>query len=317
MLNNKEKQPVKLGPELGRVNLSNMLRGIFTAGLDRALGHGRDPRCLRLYASEHILSGMSHSTVLPTASTARVALTQIRLGCESPATDALGSPSDKAQNERVVLRMLPGGGYELLAGYAAWRAARSAGDAEIDAWVYGVDDRAAALIALVEGVRRGELTPVDEARRIADLRAKHKVRQREIGSLLGRHQSSLSHRLRMLNRLVDSVQNLVARGQISLGHAKALMTVPQEEQQAWAEQAIAGRWSVKTLRQRLEKTRNEPDVDVSRLEQELTEKIGCTVKIEHRQDGCGSIRIDYFSLDEADGVFARLRTKPTPDDEAW
>lgn len=260
---------------------------------------------------------------LPVAAAMRVPLAQVQLSPCLPSSwvTPVLQPSETSREpalaERAVARMLSTRRYELLAGRAVWLAAQRNQAAEIEALVYVLEDRVAAAVALFEMNRRAELSLIEEAQVMAHLISAHRFRQREIGEMLGRHQSTVAHTVRLLERLAPAVVDRVSQGRLSLGHAKALMTVPKAEQGAWLERTLAGAWSVQTLMQQIKQPSAAADVDLTRLEQELTEEIGCTVKIEHSPDGRGSIRVAYFSLAEAEGVIARLRMRPAPESDLW
>jgi ParB family chromosome partitioning protein len=129
----------------------------------------------------------------------------------------------------VLVRVEPEGGYELIAGERRLRAARAAGLATIPALVREADDRDALLIALVENVAREDLSPVEEARAYAVLMDEFELSLGEVAERVGRSKSSVSNRLRLLE-LPDDVLALVERGQLSEGHARAVLAVPDHEQ---------------------------------------------------------------------------------------
>jgi ParB family chromosome partitioning protein len=130
----------------------------------------------------------------------------------------------------VVVRPLPEGRYELIAGERRWRAARVAGLATIPALVRESDDRESLLLALVENVAREDLSPVEEARAYAVLVDEFGLSLGEVGDQVGRSKPSVSNRLRLLE-LPDDVLGLVERGLLSEGHARAVLAVPDHEGQ--------------------------------------------------------------------------------------
>ena len=129
----------------------------------------------------------------------------------------------------VVVRPAPEGGYELIAGERRWRAARVAGLATVPALVRETDDRDSLLLALVENVAREDLTPVDEARAYAALMDEFGLSLGEMAEHVGRSKPTVSNRLRLLE-LPDDVLGLVERGQLSEGHARAVLAVPDNEE---------------------------------------------------------------------------------------
>lgn len=129
----------------------------------------------------------------------------------------------------VVLRTAPEGGYELIAGERRWRAARVAGLATIPALVRESDDRDSLLLALVENVAREDLSPVDEARGYAALMDEFGLGLGEVAEQVGRSKPTISNRVRLLE-LPDDVLGLLERGQLSEGHARAVLAVPDGDE---------------------------------------------------------------------------------------
>jgi ParB family chromosome partitioning protein len=129
----------------------------------------------------------------------------------------------------VVVRPAADEGYELIAGERRWRAARVAGLATVPALVRETDDRDSLLLALVENVAREDLSPVDEARAYAALMDEFGLSLGEVAEHVGRSKPTVSNRLRLLE-LPDDVLGLVERGQLSEGHARAVLAVPDNEE---------------------------------------------------------------------------------------
>jgi ParB family transcriptional regulator, chromosome partitioning protein len=139
--------------------------------------------------------------------------------------------SSRAQGlvQPVVVRAIPDGGYELIAGERRWRAARVAGLATVPALVRESDDRDSLLLALVENVAREDLSPVDEARAYAALMDEFGLGLGEVAEQVGRSKPTVSNRVRLLE-LPDDVLGLVERGQLSEGHARAVLAVPDHDE---------------------------------------------------------------------------------------
>jgi ParB family chromosome partitioning protein len=145
----------------------------------------------------------------------------------------------------VVVRTAPDGGYELIAGERRWRAARVAGLATVPALVRESDDRDSLLLALVENVAREDLSPVDEARAYAVLMDEFGLALGEVAEQVGRSKPTVSNRVRLLE-LPDDVLGLVERGQLSEGHARAVLAVPDnEERRRLARRIVRGGMSVR------------------------------------------------------------------------
>ena len=145
----------------------------------------------------------------------------------------------------VVVRPLGEGRYELIAGERRWRAARAAGLATIPALVRETDDRESLILALVENVAREDLTAIEEARAYALLQDEFALSLGEVAERVGRSKPSVSNRLRLLE-LSDDVLDLVERGALTEGHARAVLAVPgDDERRALARRIVREGLSVR------------------------------------------------------------------------
>jgi ParB family chromosome partitioning protein len=145
----------------------------------------------------------------------------------------------------VVVRPIEGGRYELIAGERRWRAAKAAGLATVPALVRETDDRESLLLALVENVAREDLSAVEEARAYALLQDEFHLSLGDVAERVGRSKPSVSNRLRLLE-LPDDLLDLVERGSLSEGHARAVLAVPgNEERRALARRIVREGLSVR------------------------------------------------------------------------
>ena len=145
----------------------------------------------------------------------------------------------------VVVRPRPAGGYELIAGERRWRAAREAGVAKVPALVREADDQQSLLLSLVENVAREQLSAVEEARAYAILVDEFGLAVGEIGDRVGRSTPAVSNRLRLLE-LPDDVLWMIARGELTEGHAKAVLSAPgQAERRRLAKRVVKEGLSVR------------------------------------------------------------------------
>jgi ParB family chromosome partitioning protein len=163
--------------------------------------------------------------------------------------EAIASLSDSVRSQGVVqpvlVRPRSEGGWELIAGERRWRAAREAGLTTMPAVVRQADDRDSLLLALVENVAREQLSPVEEARAYAVLVDEFALSLGDVAERVGRSKPSVSNRLRMLE-LPDDVLAMVERGELSEGHARAVLAVPdQEGRRRLARQIVRGGLSVR------------------------------------------------------------------------
>ena len=200
----------------------------------------------------------------------------------------------------IIVRADPNGGYELIAGERRWRGARAAGLATIPALVREVEDRDALLLALVENVTREDLSPVEEARAYQALMDEFELSLGDVAERLGRSKPSVSNRLRLLE-LPDDVLALVERGQLTEGHARAVLSVPDHERRRQLARRIvrhglsvraaerAARWAGARTRPRIASTPVDP-VLAERARTALSALTGAEVKVT-----AGRIEIAYGS----------------------
>ena len=155
---------------------------------------------------------------------------QPRRKIDGEAVSALaGSIREQGVVQPVLVRPRPAGGWELIAGERRWRAAREAGLKTVPAVVRHADDRDSLLLALVENVAREQLTPVEEARAYAVLMDEFVLTLGDVAEKVGRSKPSVANRLRLLD-LPDDVLGMVERGELSEGHARAVLAVPDQEE---------------------------------------------------------------------------------------
>jgi ParB family chromosome partitioning protein len=167
------------------------------------------------------------------------------------------------------------GGYEIVAGERRWRAAREAGRATVPAVVRAADDRETLLLGLVENVAREQLTPIEEARAYAVLIDEFGLSLGEVAERVGRSKPSVSNRIRLLE-LPDDVLGMVERGQLSEGHARAVLAVPDHEgRRRLAREIVRRGLSVRAAEQRAKwaGARQRPRTRAARVDPALAERV--------------------------------------------
>ena len=209
-------------------------------------------------------------------------------------------------------------GYELIAGERRWRASQRAGLAEMPALVRDLDDHQVAALALIENIQREQLTAIEQARALARMRDQFSMDQTALATMISSSRSNVANLLRLLN-LSQGVQSMLEAGRLEMGHARALLPLPENMQVKTAEDVLRSQLSVRqteTLVKRLlsdnskrDQGSDQKDPDVSRLEAKLSDRLGASVQIKPKSGGKGHIVIEYGSLDILDGIVARLKTK--------
>ncbi len=220
----------------------------------------------------------------------------------------------------IVVRALGERQFEIIAGERRWRAAREAGLREVPCVVREADDRATIAMALIENIQREDLAPLEEASALQRLIDEFELTHQKAAEAVGRSRAAVSNLLRLLE-LPDAVRKRLESGEIEMGHARALLTLPAARAESLAERAVAHRWSVRELeaqarqpeaaaaktRAKLPGRAVQADADVAQLQRELGELLSAPVVVEHGRGGRGKVVIRYFSLDELDGLIERLR----------
>jgi ParB family transcriptional regulator, chromosome partitioning protein len=204
-------------------------------------------------------------------------------------------------------------GYELLAGERRWRAAQIAGLHELPAVIRDdLSDNEAFVVGLIENLQRESLTPIETAAGLKRLCEVFALTHEEVGVRIGKSREYVSNYLRLLN-LAPPVQTLVNEGHIQFGHAKALASLPVDEQIRWADEVIRHKLTVRMLERRLTRMRDARIVfhpakpgDWQALERELSDHLACPVTVMADRKGKGELKLRFHSLDELDGVLARI-----------
>ena len=214
----------------------------------------------------------------------------------------------------ILVRPLVNGAYEIIAGERRWRAAQLAELQEVPVVVRQVADEAALAMALIENIQREDLNALEEALGIQRLIDEFGMTHESAAMALGRSRSAVSNLLRLLS-LPEPVREMLHCGEIDMGHARALLSLPLLKQIEIAQQVVRKNLSVREterlVQQLLEgapvREIKPIDPDVARLQEEVAERIGAKVLIKPGKKGSGRITIDYASLDQLDDLLGRLR----------
>ena len=222
----------------------------------------------------------------------------------------------------VLVRPLADGGYEIIAGERRVRAARLAGLDEVPVLVREVPDEAAAVMALIENIQRENLDPLEEARGLQRLTDEFGLTHERAAQAVGRSRSAASNLLRLLN-LAEPVQQMLAAGDLEMGHARALLALDRAHQITLAAEIAAKKLSVREAerlaaaaagqaRQKpLLRVRSAQSTELTRLGAELSDRLTAPVDIRVKKRGAngerGEIAIAFASLDELNGLIDKLR----------
>ncbi len=218
--------------------------------------------------------------------------------------------------EPILVRKDGAGRYRIVAGERRWRAAQRAGLKEVPALVREANDREAFEIALVENLQRADLNAVEEAEAYDVLVKEHGLTQEAVATRVGKERSTVANALRLLKLPVD-VRDLVREGQLEMGHARALLALEKPEAiQRAAQRVVRERLSVRATEalvrtlvggsKRKADTATRETPATRDLALRLQRRLGARCRIIPKTEVAGRLEIDYTSLEELDGILARI-----------
>ncbi|HEY5604000.1 MAG TPA: ParB/RepB/Spo0J family partition protein [Gammaproteobacteria bacterium] len=226
--------------------------------------------------------------------------------------------SIKAQGmlQPIVVRRIDGGRYEIIAGERRWRAAQLAELHEVPAVIRDVPDEAAIAMALIENIQRENLNPIEEASALQRLIEEFELTHQQAADAVGRSRAAVTNLLRLLS-LNPDVRVLLENGDLEMGHARALLTLEGDKQSKAGRDVAARGLSVRETEQLVNHLRDSTavktamhkaiDPNIQRLQDELGEKLGAKVALQHANNGKGKLVVHYNSLDELDGILAHIK----------
>ncbi|TNE43055.1 MAG: ParB/RepB/Spo0J family partition protein [Sphingomonadales bacterium] len=235
------------------------------------------------------------------------------------------SIAERGVIQPIIVRGLPRGGFQIVAGERRWRAAQRARLHQIPAIVRDFTDAETMEIALIENVQRQDLNPVEEAEAYSRLIAQFGHSQEVLGKLVGKSRSHVANMMRLLD-LPGTVLDVVRAGKLSMGHARALIGVEDAAQivRRIVDKGLSVRQTEKLAQQAKGKTGKAvadgetrrakavaaPDADIQALEQHLADMLGLKVVIDAGEGGAGTLSLRYSTLDQLDMLCQRLSGEP-------
>jgi ParB family chromosome partitioning protein len=238
---------------------------------------------------------------------------------EAALEELAASIAQRGVIQPVIVRRMDNGRYQLVAGERRWRAAQKAQLHEVPALIRDLTDRDVMALALIENLQREDLNPIEEARAYNRLAESEGLTQAEIARMVDKSRSHVANLQRLL-ALPEAVITLVERGDLSMGHARALIGV--DEAEAIAKSAVAQRMSVRDVeklvrrqsqqaeapRRRARTARDaSDDADIAAVQAQLEEVLGLPVRIQADADPrSGAVTIRYVTLDQLDLICQRL-----------
>ena len=218
-----------------------------------------------------------------------------------------------------------GSSYEIIAGERRWRAAQIAKLHEVPVIIRDFDDSTALGVALIENSQRSDLNIIEEAEGYRSLMLKFEFTQEKLSSQLGKSRSHIANVLRLLS-LPNTVKRHISNGDLSFGHARVLVSLPEDKAKEVADRIIDEELSVRKaekLVSQIKRTQavsnnsknfdtidNSNNVNIDYLERELTALLGLKVEFNHKNNNSGSMSIRYKTLDQIQPVIDKLKWKP-------
>jgi ParB family chromosome partitioning protein len=208
--------------------------------------------------------------------------------------------------------------YEIIAGERRWRAAQMAGLHDIPAVIRRVPDEAAVAMSLIENIQRENLNPLEEARALDRLIREFELTHQTAADAIGRSRAAVSNLLRLLE-LPEEVRQLVEQRQLEMGHARALLGLAAARQQVEvgalvAKKGLSVRETEALVRRMVEHVpgtkrtaEHDTDPNIRKLQEDLADKLGAKVQLQHGAVGKGKLVISYNSLDELDGILSHIQ----------
>jgi ParB family chromosome partitioning protein len=216
----------------------------------------------------------------------------------------------------IVVRPIGPNMYEIVAGERRWRATQLAGLDNIPAIIRDIPDETAIAMALIENIQRENLNPMEEAIALQRFADEFSFTHQQIADAVGKSRATVSNLLRLM-ALNPEAKTLLEHGDMEMGHARALLALPENMQGKAARAVVAKGLSVRqteamvrTLLTQADKPAESDktmDPNVRKLQDQLSERLGAPVQIEYNARGKGRLSIAYNSLDELDGILAHIK----------
>ena len=207
--------------------------------------------------------------------------------------------------------------YEIIAGERRWRAAKMAGLKEIPVIIKNLTNQEIVEISLIENIQREDLNPIEEAQAYKRLLEEFNLKQDEVAERVSKSRTAVTNSMRLL-KLCDEVQQMVVNEMISTGHARALLSIEDpEEQYMIAQKVFDEKMSVREV-EKLVKDLHKPEkapkkenksleVIYQNIENRLKESLGTKVSISPKNNGAGKIEIEFYNHDDLDRLMEQLR----------
>lgn len=291
-------------------------------GLDALLSSGSSQTMASLLGGKPREAAATENSEAKDGDLKNIPVDLIQRGKYQPRTDmhqeALEELAASIKNQGVmqpiVVRPISSDKYEIIAGERRWRATQIAGLDTIPALVKPVGDEAAIAMALIENIQRENLNPIEEAMALKRLQDEFELTQQEVADAVGKSRVTVTNLMRLIGLHID-VRRMLEHGDLEMGHARALLSLPDLQQPETARTVVGRGLSVRQTEALVRRLMAGPaagkqnkvvDPDIKNLEDSLAEKLGAKVLIQHTAKGKGKLVVKYNSLDELDGILSHI-----------
>lgn len=276
--------------------------------MKKALGKGLEaliPRADTLNKDSSLLE-LDIERILPGVSQPRTSFD------ENSLKELAQSIKEKGIIQPIIVSRVGDGTFRIIAGERRWRAAKIAGLDKIPAIIKDVSPSEAVEIALIENIQREDLDPVETANAFDRLIKEFNLTQEELSQRVGKDRATIANYLRVL-KLPEDIQSYLKQGSLTVGHAKAILSVDDVQKQREISKIVIKRSLsvrqteelVRKVAKTQHKKKTEKLPDITELEERISSELGVKVKIHHKGKG-GKLEMFYNSLDELDGILGRI-----------
>ncbi len=233
--------------------------------------------------------------------------------------DAIASLAESLKEHGIIQPLVVrpyNGSYQIVAGERRWRAARLLGLTEVPVIIKELTDLETIQLALVENLQREDLNPIEEALSMKELQEKFDMTQEDIARVVGKSRPAVANSLRMLS-LSENIVDMIRNGLVSVGHAKLLLSVDEEEiREELAKRVADGELTVRALealvtslkaeKKSRKKTEKKPDSYFKEMELSLKERLGRKVKVVNKSGSKGTIVLEFYDKDDLNSIAEKL-----------
>ena len=239
---------------------------------------------------------------------------------EAALQDLAESIKQQGLVQPIVVKPMADEQYEIIAGERRWRAAQMAGLETVPVIIRQADNQETIAMALIENIQREDLNPIETAMGLKRFMQEFELTQKEVAEAVGRSRTGVTNLLRLL-KLPQSIQDALHRGELTMGHARAIITLPENLQLEIVEKILQRGWSVRETEAYVQsllvptkgkvKKTNKPQLPdhLQQQQQRLSEQLGHPIKINHRPTGKGKIEIAYDSEESLQTLLKSLVEK--------